>query len=214
MLTIVPSILTNNPSELKQMIGVSEEVVERISIDVIDGVFHANKTITPEALSYVETNLLIDYQLMVKEPINWVEKCFRAQADRIVGHIEMMTSQIEFVKKIQGLGCKAGLALDIDTPVIQLDRSLITDLDVIYLMSYKAGIPGQKLQDSVLSKINELAEIRKDDNTPFVIHVDGGVNRDTISKISDAGADEVSVGRLLFNGNMREMIDELERMIS
>jgi ribulose-phosphate 3-epimerase len=208
MLKIVPSILTDDPSELKEMIGRVEGIVERVQIDIIDGVYADNKTIDPMAMSYIDTNLLIDYQLMVKEPINWIEKCVRAQADRIIGHIEMMKSQYEFVGKVQSLGFKPGLGIDLDTPIQQLDESLLNDLDVVLVMSVKAGFGGQEFKRSVFEKIKELDEIRSSDDTPFKICDDGGVTTKVVRDLKLAGADEVSVGRRLFDGNVKGNVKE------
>ncbi len=44
----------------------------------------------------VDTALKIDYQLMVDEPVNWIEKCVRGGADRIIGHVEKMSDQVDF----------------------------------------------------------------------------------------------------------------------
>ena len=211
MLKITPSILTNDPQEFKKMINMVEDATDRVQIDVIDGKFVDNKTVDPSILNVIETNLKIDFQLMTKEPIKWVEKCFRAQADRIIGHIEMMTDQGEFVKKVQSLGCKVGLGVDIDTPIEQINPVLLSDVDVVLLMSYKAGFGGQEFNKEVIKKIERLDSIRVRDDTPFKIHVDGGINKDTIRGVAKAGADEVSVGRLLFNGKIEDNINELIR---
>ena len=209
MVEVVPSILTNDPQELKELINRCEGQVDRVSIDIIDGHFVDNKTIDPSAMNYVDTNLRLDFQLMTKNPTNWIEKCFRAQADRIIGHIELMEDQDVFVGKVQELGCRCGLAIDIDTPIKQLDYSLLADIDVILVMSYKAGFGGQDLDPVVFEKIKKLDSIRVRDDTPFRIHVDGGINKDTIKSVVENGADEVSVGRSLFDGRIKDNIDKL-----
>ena len=211
MLKITPSILTNDPQEFKKMINMAEGSTDRVQIDVIDGKFVDNKTVDPSILNVIETNLKIDFQLMTKEPIKWVEKCFRAQADRIIGHIEMMSDQSDFIEKVQSLGCKVGLGVDIDTPIEQIDPVLFSDTDVILLMSYKAGFGGQEFDPRVIKKIERLDSIRVRDDTPFKIHVDGGINKDTIRSVAKAGADEVSVGKLLFNGKIGDNISKLVR---
>ncbi len=73
MVEIIPSILTNDPEEAKELVARCEDVVERVSIDIIDGKFAKNKTIDPSAIADIDTTLKIDYQLMVYEPINWIE---------------------------------------------------------------------------------------------------------------------------------------------
>ena len=211
MIKIIPSILTDDPSELREMIEITERVCRRISIDIIDGVFAQNKTVDPTVFKGIDTYLKLDFQLMVKNPIKWVEKCANAGADRIIGHVEMMKDQRTFVGKVQEIGLSPGLALDLETSIEKIEPDLIDSLDVILLMSVKAGFGGQDFQEKVLSKLSKLAKIKSKENVSFKIHVDGGVNFDNIKDIKVSGADEVSVGRALFKGDLIGNIDRLTR---
>jgi ribulose-phosphate 3-epimerase len=208
---IIPSILTSDPKETREMLSKCEGVVERVSIDIIDGKFADNKTITPDLLAEVETNLKIDYQLMVEEPVNWIERCVSGQADRIIGHIEHMSDQVEFVGKVQDVGAYIGLAIDLDTPISDVDKEILTNLDTVLLMSVPAGFGGQKFRKEVISKIRQLRKVRDKDETPFKIHVDGGITSDNIKDVVNFGADEVSVGRGLFKGDLEENIRVFRR---
>ncbi len=206
MLEIIPSILTNDPVEFKELLDLCEGKVERVQIDVLDGEFAYNKTVDISILDNYEGSLKFDFHLMVKNPISWVEKCVRAQATRIIGQIEMMSDQLAFVSKVQEVGAQVGLAIDLKTPVSELDPVVLTNLDVVLVMSVEAGFGGQKFEPSILKKLIELDDIRARDNTPFKIQDDGGV---TLTKIDDAhfdGADEVVIGRLLFDGDLASNI--------
>jgi len=210
MIEIIPSILTNDPEELRELLDRCEGVVDRVSIDIIDGKFANNKTIEPDILFDVDTNLKIDFQLMVIEPIKWVEKCVRGQADRIIGHIEHMQSQLDFVGKVQEVGAGVGLALDLPTPVSDFDTTILTNLDVVLVMSVPAGFGGETFDKKVLTKINELDEIRARDNSPYKIQDDGGVTLEKIDDVHFTGADEVSIGRRLFNGDLESNIKKFQ----
>ena len=211
MIEVIPSILTNDPRELSELIQRCEGVVERVSIDIIDGKFADNKTIDPSILTDIDTNLKLDFQLMVYEPINWVEKCASVGADRIIGHIEHMTSQIDFVGKVQSIGAYVGLGVDLDSPVSKLDPTILNNLDVVLLMSVSAGFGGQKFNSSVLKKVNKLDKIRVRDDTPFQIQIDGGVTPDNIEDIRKARVDEVSIGRSLFKGDLAESVKRFQK---
>jgi ribulose-phosphate 3-epimerase len=210
---VIPAIFTDNPSELKELLSLAQEGSSRVQIDINDGSFLGEKTIYPDALLGVETDLYLDFHLMVKDPINWVEKSARAAAERIIGQIELMENQIDFVEKVQETGPKVGLALDIETPVSAIDKSVLKDLDLILLMGYKAGKGGQPFDNSVLPKITELVEIRKSDATPFRICVDGGVWTDNILHLYQLGVDEVVVGRRLFQGDIKSNINLLNEKL-
>lgn len=217
MIEIIPAILTDNVTDLKQKlasvdeaVSVNEANVKRVQIDVIDGVYVDNKTVDPANMLGIETDLALDFHLMVKEPINWVEKCARAGGDRIIGQIEMMSSQKDFVGRVQEEGLYVGLAVDLETPISSLDSLILNNLDVVLLMAVKAGWGGQKFDPKVISKIKELDEIRVRDKTPFRICVDGGETEDVIDQTHFAGADEVAVGKRVILGDITENIQRLE----
>ena len=211
MLEIIPSVLTSSLKELEDMLAQAEGVVERVQIDIVDGQFAKNKTIDPSSLAEIETNLKLDFHLMVKEPINWVEKCAGSGADRIIGQIEMMRDQIDFVAKVQEVGASVGLAIDIDTPASELDPVILTSLDVVLVMSVPAGFGGQKFDERALDKIKRLGEIRKKGKTPFKIMDDGGI---TLGKIDDTrrvGVDEVVIGQRVFQGDIAQNIERFRK---
>ncbi len=213
MIEIIPAILTNTVTDFESKINRLNEAVEvgganikRLQIDIIDGAFVDNKTVDPANIVGIDTNLSLDFHLMVKEPANWIEKSARAGADRIIGQIEMMESQLKFVEKVQETGLYVGLAVDLETPITKLDPVVLTDVDVIVVMAVKAGWGGQEFDKKVLGKINELDEIRVRDKTPFRICVDGGETVDTIDETHYAGADEVVIGARLFQGDIAENV--------
>lgn len=210
MVTIIPAILTNDLKELEEMLERCEGVVDRVQIDVIDGVFADNKTVDPALLRGIDTTLNLDFHLMVKEPINWVEKCASAGADRIIGHIEKMSDQIEFVGKVQEVGAYVGLAVDLETPVSELEPAILTNLDVALVMSVAAGFGGQEFDKRALEKIKELDEIRVRDDTPYKICDDGGITLDSVYNVHKLGVEEVSIGRRLFKGNLAENLEKFQ----
>lgn len=210
MVEIIPSILTNNATEAVELLGRCDGVTNRVQIDIVDGVFANNKTIDPANLGTPDLSVGLDFHLMVKEPVNWVEKCANTGADRIIGQIEMMESQIEFVKRVQEMDLRVGLAIDLNTPVSAFDPVVLNDLDMVLVMTVKAGFGGQKFVPAALDKVRELDEIRIRDRTPFRICVDGGETEDVVDDTNFAGADEVVFGRRLFKGDLGENIKKFE----
>lgn len=213
MVEIIPAILTKSADELREFISKAEGVVERVQIDIIDGQFKDNKTIDLAAFKNIETNLLFDFHLMVNEPKSWVEKCIRARADRIIGQIEMMQSQADFVERVQKAGAYAGLAIDLETPVSKLDSAVLNNLDCVLVMSVPAGFGGQKFNPKALDKIKMLNKIRQTNDALFSIIDDGGVTAGNINDLGKVGVDEVSIGRSIFKGNIKENIKEYKRAV-
>lgn len=217
MVDIIPAILTDSVSDLESKLKRVDEAVnanganiKRVQIDIIDGVFADNKTVDPANIIGIDTALSLDFHLMVKDPVNWVEKCANAGADRIIGQIELMSSQVEYVGKVAETGLFVGLAVDLETPISKLDPVVLTNIDVLLLMAVKAGHGGQKFDKRVLDKIKELDEIRVRDATPFKICVDGGETESVISQTHFAGADEVAIGMRLLTGDIAENVRMFE----
>ena len=146
------------------------------------------------------------------EPIHWVERCARVGADRIIGHIEHMSDQTEFVGKVQEIGLQVGLGLDLDTPPEELDPVILNNLDVVLVMSVKAGFGGQDFDKKALGKLKWLDEVRVRDDTPFKLHDDGGITLESIHNIHKIGVEEVSIGRRLFDGDLAENIKRFQKV--
>src|SRR3989344_3198404 len=218
MFEIIPAILTDNPQEARELIAKADGVarldarlVKRVHIDIIDGVFADNKTVDPSALNEVDHSLLLDFHLMVNEPVRWVEKCVRAGGDRVIGHVEMMESVSEFISEVTEAGLSPGLAFDLGTSIESVEKRLLLDVDVVLVMSVPAGFAGQKFDPKVLDKISELEKIRKTDPTPFKICDDGGVTIEYVDDVRSKGTDEVVIGQRIFEGDLAKNINAYKK---
>jgi len=209
---IVPSILTNDPEEVLAEIQMAEGIVARVQIDVVDGIFAVNKTFDIDLLQDVDTDLKLDFHLMAKEPVNWVERCIRGGADRIIGQVEMMSDQLNFVQKVQEVGSLVGLALDLKSDISAIDDIIFQDLDVVLVLSVAAGFGGQRFEPKSLEKIAALSKIREQQKSTFKISVDGGITPDAIDDLVTKGADEVVIGERLFNGDLRINLEKYRKV--
>lgn len=196
MLEIIPSILTDSAEELEEKIRVFEimDKYKKLHLDIIDGEFVGNHTVSLEVVAALETKLSLDIHLMVVEPILWIDRAVAASPDRVIGHVERMADQEVFVRKVIEAGIKVGLAVDLETPVEKLDPIIISELDVVLLMGVRAGFEGQEFNPIALDKIEKLGLLKEAEGANFKILVDGGVNKENIEEIRESGADEAAVG--------------------
>jgi len=158
-------------------------------IDVTDGEMVPGKSFEMEPLNKFEFSekMLWDIHLLVKEPIKWVEKCIFVGAARIIGQVEMMKDRIEFVNKIKGEGIEAGIGFDIETDVSDVPE----EIDMVLLMTRKAGYIPCEIDKRIWNKIETLKSINDQRERKFLMAVDGGVNPDNIEKFREAGIDVV-----------------------
>ena len=210
---IVPSPFVKTTSELKDYVARSEALFDRFQIDINDGTFKNNPNFNLNNFPLVETEMKLDAHLMVNNPIDYLEKCKETHIDRVIGQIEYMRSGDEFIKKAGSLNLIPGMAIDIDTSITLLDPNIYEKLGVVLLMSYQAGIGGQKFNEKVLDKITALKELRLKANSHFSICIDGGVWVDNIGKLNLLGVDEVAIGTRLLDGNIKDNLKLLNSLI-
>lgn len=211
---IIPSILTNSPEEGRALLNLCEGVVSRAHIDIIDSEFAQNKTITPDTFEGELYTTKLDFHLMVNEPIKWITRSARANADRIIAQIELMDDQVTFCKEVLDRNILAGLAIDLDTEIEKIDEAALSLIDVIVVMSVPAGFGGQMFDPRAFKKITDLAQIREAKELGYKICDDGGVTLEIPKKLERAGADEISVGRRLFHGDLEKNIEDFKRAMA
>lgn len=209
---VIPTVLTDTIESLEEQVSRVESFVDYVQVDYVDGYFAPELTCCEAKLiREVEFLTALEVHLMVEEPIMQVKDWYKAGADRIIGHIEEMEDQQEFVAAVTGLGIEVGLALKLTTPLEDLDHSIVDGLDVVLLMAHEVGVQKAPFDDMVLPKIKGLRERYPNLN----IEVDGGVNHDTISKVLDAGANLFAVGSDIFgDDDPRESYEELVKLIT
>ena len=214
MIKIIPAVLTNDKNTALEQIRAVEGIAERVSIDIIDGRYAENKTIDPLILADFNSPLVFDYQLMVYEPINWIDKCTSSHADRIIGHVEFMNDQKDFITKVKESGAKPGLGLDLNTPLEKIQTEVFGHISVLLLMSVKAGFSSQKFDESVYKKIEQAMQLRVMNNFSFSIQIDGGVDKEIAKKLDVMGVEEVSITSKVFQGNPSFNLNEINTYLS
>jgi len=214
---IVPTILTNDPNEAREKISFLKGKTPRVQIDIVQQWFASPQTISPEDLMGVvsaEESLFLDWHLMVTDPVVYLDKDLPEPTGLVVGQIEMMTSQLEFVRRAKEEGYQAGLAIDLETPVESLKLQALDLCDQVLVLAVKAGEGGQKFSPSCLSKIRELSSWRQKEGWDFQIAVDGGLNAKTIPSCFEAGAEVFCVGNSIWKAdNPEEKIKRLEELL-
>ncbi|NLO93811.1 MAG: ribulose-phosphate 3-epimerase [Clostridiaceae bacterium] len=212
MIKVAPSILSADFSKLGEEIKkIEDSGAELVHIDVMDGHFVPNITIGPLIVSAIRplTNLTLDVHLMISEPDKYVDVFKDAGADIITVHAEAATHLDRLVSRIRQLGIKAGVSLNPSTHESCLEY-VLDKIDMVLIMSVNPGFGGQSFIEGMTDKISSVKKAITKRNLNVDIQVDGGVNLDTVSKVTGAGANILVAGSAFFGS---ENPSEFVRML-
>jgi ribulose-phosphate 3-epimerase len=204
---IIPSILVKNREELVEKILAVEPYVERVHLDIADGIFVPNITILGfEEAETIETDLKIGVHLMVSKPENHIVRWLKTPADEFVFHIEATQKAQEIIDTIKEADKLAGIAINPQTPTDSI-KPFIDFIDFVHFMTVEPGFYGGEFVESVLEKIADFHYFYPDKP----IEVDGGVDPDTVPKLVQAGASILVVGSYIWESeDIGRAIEELK----
>lgn len=203
MIKISPSILSADFSRLGDHIKLLEACgADMIHIDVMDGMFVPNISFGIPIIKSIRklTNLPFDVHLMIEEPSRYVEDFAAAGAGIITVHYETDNHIDRTINYIKSFGVKAGIALNPATPVDNI-KYLISNLDMVLIMSVNPGFGGQKYIEYCTDKIREVKALSNKYNKDLMIQVDGGIDCVNISEVASSGANVIVAGSAVFKNN-------------
>ncbi len=209
---IAPSILSADFARLADAVQQVEAAgADWIHVDVMDGHFVPNLTVGPpivEALRKV-TTLPLDVHLMMTNPDEFIPDFAKAGADILTVHVEACPHLHRTVQSIKEHGVKAGVTLNPATSATTLEQ-IISDVDLVLVMSVNPGFGGQKFIDSTLDKIRQIRTmITASKGSPY-LEVDGGITVKNVASVLTAGADVLVAGSAIFGSdNMTDAIRQL-----
>jgi len=210
---IAPSILTADFLHLADEIDmVNKSKADLLHLDIMDGVFVPNLTFGFPLIRQIKKQAQkpLDVHLMIINPDRYLEEFKEAGADWLTVHYEACTHLHRTVTRIKELGMKAGVSLNPHTDVSLL-RTILSELDLVLIMSVNPGFGGQKFIEGSYAKIRELKAMIKEQGAATLIEVDGGVGLGNIDKLREAGVDVFVVGNTIFAADDRpEMIRQLK----
>ena len=212
---ISPSILSADFSQLANEIKRLEDGgADMIHVDVMDGHFVPNLTIGPPVIKSLKkhSSILFDVHLMISPVHKYIKAYADAGADIITIHPEATNDINSSISLIKELNKKVGVSLNPETKVDIIIEHL-DKIDLVLIMSVNPGFGGQKFMPEVLSKVEELRNLRTAKDLDFDIEIDGGINFENSKMAIQAGANILVSGTTIFksnNGDIKKNIELLK----
>ena len=187
--------LTNLASDIQRI----EPFTERWHLDVADGHYVRNLLFFPDLVAQLRqhTRLPLEVHLMVTDPLNWIEPFVEAGADIILFCFDAAKDPGEVLKAIKERGKRAGFSLLITEPLDVVEPHW-NALDVLCVVGTAMGIKGASMDTRVPGKIRSARERIRAHGLKTEIEADGGIRRETVPLLKDAGADFIVPGSLMF----------------
>ncbi|WFP15250.1 ribulose-phosphate 3-epimerase [Citricoccus muralis] len=196
-----PSILSADFSRLGEEIARIPSA-DAVHVDVMDNHFVPNLTLGLPVVEAIRraTSLPLDIHLMISDADRWAPGYAEAGAESVTFHAEASGAPIRLARELRARGAQAGMALKPAT-ALEPYLDMLTELDMLLLMTVEPGFGGQAFLEVVLPKIRRARQAADDAGVPVAVQVDGGISAQTITAAAEAGADVFVAGSAVYGAD-------------
>ena len=170
--------------------------IDYLHIDIMDGAFVPNITLGFDLINSIKkvTGIPLDIHMMVNEPSLFIDRMNLTEEDIVCVHYESEKHIHRTLEAIKRKGCKAGLAINPQTPV-EVIEPLIEYIDMLLVMTVSPGFAGQKIFLGAGRKVEKARKLLNQwGYTATEIEVDGNISLENGKKMSDCGANIFVLG--------------------
>src|SRR3954453_12440175 len=208
----MPSLLSADFANLQAAME-SVPSADALHVDVMDNHFVPNLTLGLPVVQSLRkaTPMMLDVHLMIADPDRWAPGYAEAGAESVTFHVEAAAAPVRLAREIRAQGARASMALKPATP-IEPYEDLLSELDMVLVMTVEPGFGGQRFLDLCLPKIRRARELMDKHGLEPWLQVDGRVSLETIGRCAEAGADVFVAGSAVYSAaDPDRMVAELRK---
>ncbi len=201
--------LSNLAAEIRRI----EPYTERFHLDVADGHYVPSMLFFPDLVRALRkhTKKPFEVHLMTTDPLAWVEPFVEAGADGVIFCFDSLKDPAAAIKKVKDLGKLVAISLLVTEPVSLLEPYWKW-IDQVTIVGTPMGTKGTSMEPSIFTKIREARAAIEKHGGRVEIQLDGGIRRNTVPSIHEAGADWIVPGSLIFGEEPAAMREWLGSM--
>jgi len=191
---IIPGILTNSEQDYRYKLEVAEHTTDLIQIDVVDGLFAKNKTIGVDVIRNNPSSALLEIQLMVVSPLNYIDKLVDLNfVSRIIFPLEIEMDIFDLIYRVKRGNKDVGLSLNMETDIVDA-LPFADNINLLLLLTGKPGFSGQQLGINTYERIKRVKFLMPN----IALEIDIGVNFENATKLASSGVDFLVASSSLF----------------
>jgi ribulose-phosphate 3-epimerase len=196
---IAPSILAWDLGDLQKAVDISVRGgADQVHLDVIDGHFAPNITFGPGTVKALRKrcDLKFDTHLMIDRPRQYAEKFLEAGSDLLTFHAEVLNGSAfdELCRVVNSRGKEVGLAIKPETALPRWALDRLDKVSTLVVMTVNPGFSGQKMDMTVMPKLQEISELVEKRGMHMDIEVDGGVEPENLHEVVKRGGNVLVAG--------------------
>jgi ribulose-phosphate 3-epimerase len=200
-----PSILSADFANLEAELQ-TISAADAVHVDVMDNHFVPNLTFGLQMVKRLQevSEIPLDVHLMIENVDRLAIEYAQLGVASVTFHLEASQNPVELARNIRKTGCKVGVALKPGTDLDQL-HNLLSEVDLLLVMTVEPGFGGQQLIPSMLEKISEAKKLISASHQSVRLQVDGGVTAENIYQLALAGAEVFVAGSSVFGKENRNL---------